>query len=213
LALIIYLDESGDLGWNFPAGSSRYLTIGTLCTPPIKKHIPKRVIKDLYQHFGWNTANEQKWARMVPQERAKFAELARKMCIAHPDIILRCITVQKENVMKHIREDSNKIYNYMIGLNLSELMAQHDRVTIVPDPRSLKVKSGNSCHDYLQTLLWFFKNVPTILQTIPQDSKSCRCIQFSDMLSGLVRSHYEHGEQVNYQVLSPYILQKRLYFR
>jgi hypothetical protein len=149
----------------------------------------------------------------MPEERAKFAEMVKKMSVAHPDIILRCITVQKENVMQHIRDDSNKLYNYMIGLSLSELMAQHDHITLVPDPRSLKVRSGNSCHDYLQTLLWFFKNVPTILKTQPQDSKECRCIQFSDMLSGLVRCHYEQAEQNNYRVLAPHIVQKRLYFR
>jgi hypothetical protein len=59
MSLIIYLDESGDLGWNFAApyldgGSSRFLTIGALCVPPEKKHLPKRVVRNLYKNFGWN---------------------------------------------------------------------------------------------------------------------------------------------------------------
>jgi len=217
MALIIYLDESGDLGWNFGApfrsgGSSRHLTISALCVPPEKKHIPKRVIKDLYDKFGWNTGEEKKWSQMGTSERLEFAKLAKKIADKHADIHLRTITVKKQNVMQHIRADSNKLYNYMIGLFLLELMAEHDQVTMVPDPRSLKVQSGNSLHDYLQVDLWFDRNVKTKLFTLPQDSKHCRAIQFADMPAGLVLSHYEDGEATNYAVLSPRIRQKCLYF-
>lgn len=113
---IIYLDESGDLGWTFTApyrhgGSSRYLTISALCAPPEKKHIPKRIIKDLYTKFKWNVGEEKKWALMSEVERKHFAELARKMCEGHADIRLIAIVVKKENVLGHIRADGNKLYN------------------------------------------------------------------------------------------------------
>lgn len=217
MSLIIYLDESGDLGWNFDdpyrrGGSSRFLTIGALCVPTIKKHIPKRVIRDLYRKFRWDTAKEKKWSDMTRAQREDFSESARKMCDAHADIYLRCITVKKENVMQHIRNDSNKLYNYMIGLLLLQPMAEHSDVTMVPDPRSIKVQSGNSLHDYLQVDLWFVKNVRTMLRTQPQDSQFCVGIQFTDMLCGLVRAHYEDGEQRNYKILAPKVTQKCLYF-
>jgi hypothetical protein len=218
MSLIIYLDESGDLGWNFAApyrggGSSRFLTIGALCVPPEKKHLPKRVIRDLYVKFGWNTSKEKKWSEMTNEERKKFAESAKAMSDKNPDIELRAITVKKENVLPHIRGDSNKLYNYMIGLLLLQPMASHVQVTMVPDPRSIKVQSGNSLHDYLQIDLWFVKNVQTILTSQPQDSQFCRGIQFTDMLCGLVRAHYEDGEQNNYIKLAQRIRQKSLYFR
>jgi hypothetical protein len=149
---------------------------------------------------------------MDSDERSEFARLAKAMIDKHPDIHLRTITVKKQNVMQHIRADSNKLYNYMIGLCLLELMAQHDQVTMVPDPRSLKVQSGNSLHDYLQVDLWFYRNVKTKLINHPQDSAQCRAIQFADMLAGLVFAHYEDGEQTNYDVLRPKIRQKCLYF-
>jgi uncharacterized protein DUF3800 len=64
MSSIIYLDESGDLGWNFTApyrygGSSRYLTIAALCVPSGKKHIPKRAIRELYDKFKWPTSVEK----------------------------------------------------------------------------------------------------------------------------------------------------------
>lgn len=215
---IIYLDESGDLGWSFAApfragGSSRHLTISAVCTPEAKEHLPKRVIRDLYTEFNWHTNREKKWVEMSEKSRGRFAVEANKLVTSHPEICLRTITVKKENVMAHIRADSNKLYNYMICLCLSEHMAQHERVTLIPDPRSLKVKSGNSLHDYLQVDLWFYRQVKTALITKPQDSKKNLNIQFADMLAGLVWAHYEDGEKANYMALAPKIRQKCLYFK
>ncbi|HVM94391.1 MAG TPA: DUF3800 domain-containing protein [Terriglobales bacterium] len=196
MSSIIYLDESGDLGWNFTApyrhgGSSRYLTIAAVCVPSDQKHFPKRVIKELYHKFGWPTSVEKKWQEMRPDERAAFALLAVKMCNSHPDIHLHAITVKKERVQPHIRNDANKLYNYMIRLCVIECMATQDRVVFIPDPRSIKVESGNSLHDYLQTELWFTHHVKTILTTTPLDSRNSKGIQFADMLAGLVQHRYE----------------------
>jgi Protein of unknown function (DUF3800) len=91
-------------------------------------------------------------------------------------------------------------------------MATHDVVIMVPDPRAIKVQSGNSLHDYLQIELWFTKNMQTRLLTQPQDSRHCRGIQFTDMLCGLIQSHHEDGERANFKVLAPRVHVSRLYF-
>jgi len=214
---IIYLDESGDLGWTFDApyragGSSRHLTISALCVPNEKKHLPKRVIKDLYTKFKWTRGVEKKWVDMNEAQRKEFAEQANKMCVANTDITLRAIVVKKQNVLEHIRKDANKLYNYMIKLALLDFMAQFDVVTLIPDPRSIKVQSGNSLHDYLQTELWFSKKASTNLKTTPLDSKSCIGLQFSDMLAGLVQSRYEDNQAAAFQLASKNIVVNRLFF-
>jgi hypothetical protein len=215
--LTIYVDESGDLGWSFGApyhhgGSSRYLTIGALCVPPSKKHHPKRLVKDLYQRFHWPSNVEKKWSDMSEAARSEFVKAAGKMCAAHPDIGLQAITVKKENVKLHIRQDANKLYNYMIRLSLLNRMAMHDEVTLIPDPRSIKVESGNSLHDYLQIGLWFEKSVKTVLRTTPMESHNCVNLQFADMLAGLVQCRYENQDLTHFRMLRPNIRLSNLYF-
>ena len=100
----------------------------------------------------------------------------------------------------------------MIRLSLLDRMAGHDVVTLVPDPRSIKVQSGNSLHDYLQTELWFTKKATTKLVTNPIDSESCLGIQFADMLAGLVQSRFEDNESSNFQILAAQINLSRLFF-
>lgn len=216
--MIIYLDESGDLGWKFDApyragGSSRHLTIACLVVTPEKKHLPKRLIKKLYTKFKWPTSMEKKWADMSLIERTCFAEMARKLNQDHPrDILFFSITVKKENVQAHIRTDANKLYNYMIGLALLAEMARYNAITFVPDPRSIKVESGNSLHDYLQTQLWFERKVSTTLTTLPCDSASSRNVQFADMLSGVVQGHFEDGNSQPWTELEHCISFKTLFF-
>ena len=102
MSLMIYLDESGDLGWSFDApfrrgGSSRYLTIASLCLPNGKKHLPKRIIKNLYTKFSWPVAEEKKWSAMDGMERTEFAKAARSLCLTNQDIQIHAITVKKQN--------------------------------------------------------------------------------------------------------------------
>ncbi|WP_322533590.1 DUF3800 domain-containing protein [Vibrio parahaemolyticus] len=214
----IYLDESGDLGWTFDSpyrrgGSSRYLTIASLIVSPEKKHLPKRMIKKLYQKFNWDPQVEKKWSDMTIEERTEFATRAKRLVEANPDDIKYVsITVRKQNVQAHIRTDANKLYNYMISLSLVKHMKLFDNVTFIPDPRSVKVESGNSLHDYLQTALWFQESVSTVLKTQPIDSSACTNLQFADMLSGIVQGHFEDSNSEPWRILSPKISYNTLFF-
>lgn len=216
--IFIYLDESGDLGWKFDApyrrgGSSRYLTIAALVVSDAKRHLPKRVIKRLYERFKWPVNVEKKWSGMNPEERIAFASAAKKLLADNPGHFRYVsITVKKENVHGHIRQDENKLYNFMIAQALLNEMSKHDEVFFVPDPRSVKVKSGNSLHDYLQTQLWFEQKTATMLTTHPCDSMQSTQIQFSDMLSGLVQTHFEDGNSAAWAELRDDISYKTLFF-
>jgi hypothetical protein len=218
MPLTIFVDESGDLGWKFDqpyreGGSSRHLTIGSVCIPPGKEYLTRRVVRDLYDKFRWNTKKEKKWVDMSDVARTEFVRAARQLAEAHNDIHFHAITVKKENVQPHIRSDSNKLYNYMVRLSLLDRMALHASVTLVPDPRSIRVESGNSLSDYLQIEMWFTKKAQTAIYTKTRHSHQCEELQFADYLSGVVQSFHEDGERTNFAVLSSRIKQGRLYFR
>lgn len=212
-----YVDESGDLGWNFTApyrngGSSRYLTISTLVCNHDKKHLPTRIVTNLYKKFRWKPEKEKKWADMVTSAREEFTRETHKLILSNSDIKLFSITVNKERVQEHIRKDCNKLYNYMIKLSLVDEMSNYSQVHLVPDPRSIKVESKNSLHDYLDINLTFEKGTTTKLETKPCDSARNKNLQFADMLAGLVQNHHEDSKSDNWHVLKNHIEAKQLYF-
>lgn len=216
-SLFIFLDESGDLGWKFDApngagGSSRYLTIAAVCVPPTKAYLLDRLLRAMYIKYKWTPGKERKFVQLKPSQRIEFATDAKRLCDANQDIILHAIVVKKQNVQPHIQHDGNKLYNYMIKLALIKRMAKHDLVTLMPDQRSIKVESGNSLPDYLQTELWFTEKAITTLKCKPQDSAHSRGVQFTDFLSGIVQSRYEKNDPHAFQILAPFITVNCLFF-
>lgn len=214
---LIYADESGDLGWSFTqpygrGGSSRFLTIAAVHVPQEAERQPERVVRGLYKRFKWDPRKEKKWVDMKPGAREAFAQSAVALFRKNVGVRYTAIIVSKERVAAHIREDENKLYNFMIKLMLAEEMAKHQQVTFLPDPRSIKVESGRSLHDYLQTVLWFDLGAQTRLETTPQDSAHCLNIQFADMLAGTIQSHFELGDSVPWNELHGYIDLKKLFF-
>lgn len=212
----IYVDESGDLGWSFDqpygqGGSSRYLTIAALIVPDELDHLPRRKVKDLYRYGKWDTKREKKWVEMSIDARQTFAKGAVLLRDKNPTISYKTITVNKQNVNVNFRRDSNKLYNYMIRLLLLDEMVRYPAVTLIPDPRSIKVQNGNSLHHYLEMLL-YEKEAETQLQTVVRDSKECLCLQFADMLAGVVGSHYEFQKREPYNTLARKIHLKTLFF-
>lgn len=213
----IHLDESGDLGWKFGSpyrkgGSSRYLTISALLTRAEDKYKPKRLIKSLYERYKWPVSSERKWFDMNAAEKLRFVEDTLALLQNNPEIICTSITVYKPRVFPHIRNDGNKLYNYMIGLMLLDKMVNFDQVIFRPDPRSIKVQSGSNLPDYLQTQLWFEHNAKTELIYQLSDSKANKCIQFVDMLAGVVQQNYEDNNSDLFDKLKPYIDHRKLYF-
>ena len=165
-----------------------------------------------YRFRDTTTNNEKKWSMMTVAERTEFANVAHAFCSAHDDIHLHSITVRKQNVQSHLQADGNKLYNYMIRLSLLARMRKHPEVLLIPDPRSIKVQSGNSLPDYLQTLLWFHLRCTTVLRMQPLESHKCLGIQFADMLCGAIQSAFEDNNYTYLSVVAPCLDHKRLYF-
>lgn len=214
----IFLDESGDLGWKFDkpyrqGGSSRYLTIAAILISHEKRHFLKRIMRRLYEHTKTKPNSELKWANLNLEQRLWIAQKLANFQIVHgTDVKFLCITVKKEKVAQHIRKDPNKLYNYMIKLLLAVELARYREVIFNIDQRTLKVESGNSLHDYLQTTIWFEIGSDTVLATNQCDSKHNLGIQLADILSGIVQNHFEDNISTPFEALSLHLNVKKLYF-
>ncbi len=214
----IYVDESGDTGWSFElpyqrGGSSRYLVIVACLLPEALLAKPEQVVRQLFRHQRWNKGAERKWSRMSPAARSAFAGAAAALCRSKPAIRLVAIVADKREVLPHIRQDPERLYNYMVRRLLLDEMAKYSRVHLRPDPRSLKVESALSLHEYLQTELWFTAGSAALLETVYLDSRGSPNLQFADMLSGAVHAHFEFGEARNWALLEPHVRLEKLNFQ
>ena len=192
----VYLDESGDLGWKFDApyrhgGSSRYLTIAYLITPISHCDIPKRIVRDFYKKFGFNTKVEVKGSDLKKHHKEFICKETIQMIEKYKSFRLGSITIHKEKVGKHIRDDSNLLYHYLIGDAIINKIDTHATCKLTRDNRSVKSVSVKSCIDYLQTLLWLHLKKETVLKDNPTHSHTDLGVIFIDWITNIVWTKYE----------------------
>jgi hypothetical protein len=145
--------------------------------------------------------------------RVWYATEVQKLITANDEIKLCSITVFKQRVAEHIRRDKNKLYNYMIKLCLLDKIKEAGHVDFHPDPRSIKVASGNSLVDYLNTVLWMEMGSETTIVRHDTPSNQNLNIQFVDILSNIIWRRYEFSDCCKaYSMLDQITEQHRLYF-
>jgi hypothetical protein len=213
----VYLDESGDMGWSFGqpnrrGGSSKYLTITYIIVPRESQHLLGRVVRDSFNHWGIDPKKEMKGNLMSYRRKMDVVQASIKMLGKEPRAHIGAITVKKENVKEHIRNDPNKLYNHMIVLGLLDVIKEYEHVRLIRDNRSMKKEEGVSIGYHLQMKLWFDLHVVTTLEDIPTDSKTSLHLQLVDWLSYVVWSAQEDKCKDQFRVLSPFGTFKRLYY-
>jgi hypothetical protein len=180
--------------------------------PNAISHLPKRIVRELYRKFNIPVNIELNGAGLLPDQLDFFVGKAIDLLKLRPEIRILTITVQKENVAEHIRNDPNKMYNYMIRLALLDQILTENEVTLIPDPRSIKVKSGNSLLDYLQLELWFELGAKTQLLWQTVQSENSLNLKFIDIIAHLIWSKYENNDTHYADMLLPYMKCKKLFF-
>ena len=135
-----------------------------------------------------------------------------KLLTRHPKIKVFAITVNKKKVKPHIRQDPNKLYDYMIGLILLDKIKRQPSITFIPDQRSIKVRSGNSLADYLKTELWFKLDSKTVIENSPRESHKELNLQFVDCVSNIIWRKYEDNKARAYNILNRKVKLTHLFF-
>lgn len=184
---IIYIDESGDLG--FGPGGSRHFVIAAVSVEPSSSHLLKRYVRSFKRSISISAAVELKASGTQHRFRSEFYRgLVRVPCAIH------YIVVDKRNVRTELRQDTNILYNYATGLLLAPLMQSLQRAVVNVDCRTIKVASGNSLHDYLRIKLWYEMNSPVNVIFAYIDSRNCLGVQAADMVSNAVLRKYERND-------------------
>ncbi|MFW1838651.1 DUF3800 domain-containing protein [Acinetobacter gyllenbergii] len=196
----IYLDESGDLGWNMDkpyqrGGSSRMLTLAAICMPEEKAKYVQRIVRALYTKRKRPLKNELKSVDLNLADKELFLKMTSKLLMDHKDIQLRSITVHKEYVNAKMKKDPNVLYNYMIKCLLLKSICGSRFVDFMPDRRSEKVNTKWNMGEYLNQMILEQAIEHEVLNqacnVIPMDSSKCLELQFIDFYAGLIWSAYE----------------------
>ena len=190
--MIIYLDESGDLG--FSSGSSNYFVI-TFLTAKDQKPLKRAVQKVRKKHrlpAGFELKGNKTPTNIKEDLLKRLAQL---------DIDIYTIVMNKANVSPRLRQDTNILYNYVLGRILVPYICKQSVVTILVDRRIVSVTSGFKLNEYLAYKVWYENLADVDMHIQHEDSKWTLGIQAADVVCNSIFRKYESGDERFYNLI------------
>lgn len=185
--MYIYIDESGDTGFKFKAGSSRYFVVALLLVDdPIPLH---QAVHDFRLDQGKPEAYEFKFMRTSHELRLAFFRAIRP-CRYH----VRALVVDKHRLTMPNLRSKDRFYDYVVRLPFESDIPSIEGAHLVID-ESFRGKSRQAD---LTTYLRRELNagaVRKIAGVTYHESGRDNLLQVVDMLAGAIARTYEKGDK------------------
>ena len=191
LEVLIFIDESGDTGFKFEKGSSRYVVVVLVSfEDTLDAEEVSLKIKRLKRKLGWGEATEFKFSGTSNRFRREFFEVV-KGC----PFRFVALAVDKTEFVEG-RLQGRRFYDYVLAQSFSELLGLSGEATVYFDKMVDKsfVLSFNTC---FRKIFGGGKGLK-IKRIKHRRSTSNNLIQLADMISGAVFRKYEKGEDIYY---------------
>lgn len=186
----IYIDESGDLGFN-----EGYFIIAMLMA-----HNPKR-IKNIIKNFCSYHKLEEAHACKLDFINKQF--LINKLAKIK-DYSVSYIVVDKMMVEnKKLFESNNLLFNYLVSLLVKSIFKENkDDIMVYMDNRNQKVASVNSLIEYIKIKAMTSWGFDKDVKFEYCDSKNNKALQMVDLLANCIRRKYVHNKSDFYNRLN-----------
>lgn len=210
--MYLYLDESGDLGFNFKGGSSRYFVVALLLAKD-PKPLGRCLKKARHPKLGKDLKERPELKASQTSEKIQKIVLR---CIAQKEVEIHTIVMYKPRVRKYLREEKEKLYNYVCGL-LIEDCAQLSlpEVTLVVDRRGGRriVREFNRYIRFKAEARMSQGEYPTRLRIYHKSSQSDPGLQAVDFVCHGVWRSFELKNPALYEIIKKRIkVEKELFF-
>lgn len=180
----VFLDESGDPGFKFDRGSSRFFVATIVCFPDDHQYNLSRAgLSDFRTAYGLSQDYEVKFANLNRQRKtAALNHIVRGQFLYH------AFTLNKALLRDGSLRQKNKMYHKVVCwlFNNAEAVTANARITLD--------KYGNKdfYRELRQEARVAMQAPPAALK--PADSKTCDGLQIADLICGTIARMHANGE-------------------
>jgi len=208
----IFLDESGDLGFDFKKPrTSKYFVVACLFVEnknPIEK-ITKKTHSELKKKYKKRLGILHS-VREKPITRKRLLErLAKRKCV------IMTIYLNKRKVYTKLQDEKQVLYNYVTNILLDRiyskrLVAGKNKITIVASKRETNKYLNENFKTYLNNQVKNHHKVEIeVTIKTPSEEKS---LQVVDFVSWAIFRKYEYGDKNYYNIIRSKIVEENPLF-
>ncbi|MDD5055413.1 MAG: DUF3800 domain-containing protein [Candidatus Peribacteraceae bacterium] len=212
----IFMDESGDLGFDFSKKkTSKFFIVAFLFVPDDREvKAVQKIVKNVF--VGFTKSELKHHSSSLHAFREKPATRRRLLtALARRKVSVLAIILNKERVYTKLQNEKPVLYNYVTNILLDRILRHnlvpiHGRVCLVAAKRETNVFLNQNFREYLETQASHHHRVQlgTSIRT-PDEEK---CLQVADCVSWALFRKYERDDGTYASIIQPIIEQERPLF-
>ncbi len=200
--MFVYLDESGDTGFKFDRGSSRYFVVTLLLVDdPIPLHA---AVDELRLTLRYPPRVEFRFAKSSIAVREQFLRT-----IAPLQFQVRALIVNKELLTRPHLRSKESLYNYFVRQVLDHHLGAIRGARLILDESVRSKKAKTELRTYLRRMLNTRQEDPKLTKITYHRSHTDNLLQVSDMVCGAIFARYEKSEDRYYRLIQDHIQDER----
>jgi hypothetical protein len=206
----IYLDESGDMGFNFSKmGTSKYFVITCLI---VKNSKPiEKLAKNIVRNFGAKERARHQGVLHAHKETDSTRRKLLNQLASRDDVIVVAIYLNKNKVYTHLQDQKHLLYNFVANILLDRLsreafLSESDEISLVASRRETKKLLNDNFKDHLEDQ-FSFKRKLKVKITIKRPNED-KCLQVVDFVSWAIFRNREHGDDTYYNIIKNIVVQE-----
>lgn len=194
--MFVYLDESGDTGFKFRKGSSKYFVVTLLLVAdPVPLHDE---IDEIRKRLGLPDYREFHFVHCAKNIRYEFLK-----SISRFDFKVRTIIINKQLMTRPHMRNHHTFYNFVIRLILEHDHGTINGATLIIDESVKNKDKKRQLASYLRRELNSDPCTPKIHETRYHTSHQDNLIQAVDMIGGAIYRKYNKGDDRYLKVIWP----------
>lgn len=209
----IFLDESGDLGFDFKKKRTSKFFVITILFVEQKRSVEKLIRK---VHAGLRKKYKIRTSALhaAKEEPVNITRICRGL--VDKNCKLMTIYLDKTKVYTRLRDEKHILYNYIVNILLDRIMnrrliSKQDGVTLVASRRETNKFLNENFRDYLSRQVKSNHNTEFRVEIkTPAEEK---CLQAADIASWSIFRKYEYGDDSYYQTLKSIIIEENALYK
>lgn len=204
----IFLDESGDLGFDFSKKKTSSVFVLTFLFAANKDPV-ERIVKKIFKGFTALERNFHHGHLHCHKEQPKVRNQLLNL-LAEKDVSIMAIYLNKKKVYTKLRDEKHVLYNYVANILIDRLMTKKlisiDRViNLVASRRETNKFLNQNFKDYLINQVGENHKLSINIQIrTPQEEK---CLQVADFASWAIYRKIQYNDESYYNLIKQKIVE------
>lgn len=209
----IFLDESGDLGFDFNKKKTSKFFIITVLFLEQKRPVEK-LIRKIHAGLRRKYKMRTPFLHAAKEEPVNIMRICRGL--AEKDCKLMTIFLDKSKVYTNLREEKHVLYNYIVNILLDRIMhrrliSKQNGITLIASKRETNKFLNQNFHEYISSQTKNNHGVELVVEIkTPSEEK---CLQAADIASWSIFRKYEYADNQYYELLKNIIVEENALYK